>query len=237
MLSTHSVLVAPVFCLAPPLLQRACLSSHAPRVSRPRVNYFVKWPEVVDLGFIYVWCFCYTCFTKLFLRWNMFCLKQLCLCWVRSSLADFVVFIKTLPVYYFVYQSNVWKQLNLNNGTVGQIIQGTHLNYLLCCALLGQVCWGRYVLPCDHVDPLPRDRLLSRATCCCLQVLHRHWLQDPGAVTVVSLHWVFGLVAFPSFSCFTISFSTWTNFICEHWQSFYRFYLLWSLSWCVDSVL
>ena len=147
MLSTHSLLVAPAFCLAPPLLQRACLSSHAPRVSRPRVNYFVKWPEVVDLGFIYVWCFCYTCFTKLFLRWNMFCLKQLCLCWVRSSLADFVVFIKTLPVYYFVYQSNVWKQLNLNNGTVGQIIQGTHLNYLLCCALLGQVCWGRYVLP------------------------------------------------------------------------------------------
>ena len=147
MLSTHSLLVAPPFCLAPPLLQRACLSSHAPRVSRPRVNYFVKRPEVVDLGFIYVWCFCYTCFTKLFLRWNMFCLKQLCLCWVRSSLADFVVFIKTLLVYYFVYQSNVWKQLNLNNGTVGQIIQGTHLNYLLCCALLGQVCWGRYVLP------------------------------------------------------------------------------------------
>ena len=77
----------------------------------------------------------------------MFCLKQLCLSWVQSSLTDFVVFVKTLLVYYFVYQSNVWKQLNLNNGTVGQIIQGTHLNYLLCCALLGQVCWGRYVLP------------------------------------------------------------------------------------------
>ena len=107
----------------------------------------LKRPEVVDLGFIYVWCFCYTCLTKLFLRWNMFCLKQLCLSWVQSSLTDFVVFVKTLLVYYFVYQSNVWKQLNLNNGTVGQIIQGTHLNYLLCCALLGQVCWGRYVLP------------------------------------------------------------------------------------------
>ena len=60
------------------------------------------------------------------------------------------MFCQCPDLWFGVNGQVVWlnaKRNIVNQKPLDKRLVGTHLNCLVCCALLGQVCWERYVLP------------------------------------------------------------------------------------------